>query len=165
MKNQTIPAYRLILFLLIPYAVGYLFNLSLGIPYLGMFLFYILPLSMVGFWFWIGTRFAHSPWNGAVSILIANSFGLASLLLYLWQIFLVEESNRNIVLSILSQCYTMPLCLTTGTLAAAFEPNTDTTGIVTAVLMQVFSFLFAAALLIGGYCYETRKQKKSHRLR
>lgn len=157
--NKTIPAYRLILYLLIPYATGLLFQFSLAIPYAGLIVFYILPLCMIGYWFWVGTRFAYSGWSTPVNLLVGNSLSIFSLLLYFFQLMLVNDKGLMQILSDLSQCYTISISMMTGTLAAAFEPNAETAGTITITMMQVLSVLFTSLLFFGGYSYASRKRK------
>ena len=47
----------LLLLTLVPVLAGYLLNLVLFIPVLGTLLFYLLPLAVTGFWFWLGGQF------------------------------------------------------------------------------------------------------------
>ena len=74
----------LFLLTLIPIAVGYLVNVLIMVPVIGMAGFYLLPLFTTAFWIYLGKQYARR-WKTVPALLIAHAVGFCSLLVYLWQ--------------------------------------------------------------------------------
>ena len=76
---------ELVLLTFVPILVGYLINATFFIPVIGTLLFYILPIVVLAFWFWLGSQYSKTDWGMVPSILIGSATGVLSLALYLWQ--------------------------------------------------------------------------------
>ena len=71
MKRKT-----LLLLTLVPVLTGYLLNLTILIPGLGMLLYYLMPCITLIFWFFLGDRYSTSEWNFIQSTIIGNGVGI-----------------------------------------------------------------------------------------
>ena len=85
----------LILLTLVPVIVGYLVNVLIMVPIIGMAGFYLLPLCTTAFWIYLGKQYARE-WKTLPAILIAHIVGFCSLTVYLWQFLLETDETRNI---------------------------------------------------------------------
>jgi len=97
---------------LAPALIGYIGNILLiwfikipRIPVLSTLLFYALPISVLVFWFWGGMKYSRTKLPAIAAVLIGNSIGIISFLIFIWQYFLVPEENRNFTLMAWSQHY------------------------------------------------------------
>ena len=61
----------LILLTLVPVIVGYLVNVLIMVPGIGMAGFYLLPLLTTAFWFYLGKQFARK-WKPVPAVLISQ---------------------------------------------------------------------------------------------
>ncbi len=95
----------LILLTLVPILIGWLINVFIYIPKVGMALFYVLPFVVLVFWFWLGRQYAKTDWSPLSAIIIGSASGLISLVLYIWQFHIITEEARNILIAALSQMY------------------------------------------------------------
>jgi len=77
----------------------------LFIPVVGTLAFYILPLVVLAFWFWLGGQYAKTNWGMAKSVLIGSGTGILSMVLYLWQFVMRSDETRNLPLAAFSQMY------------------------------------------------------------
>ena len=96
---------ELVLLTFVPVLVGYLINAAFFIPVIGTLLFYILPIVVLAFWFWLGSQYSKTDWGMVPSILIGSATGVLSLALYLWQFLGQSDETRNMNLAVLSQMY------------------------------------------------------------
>jgi hypothetical protein len=151
----------LIIFAFIPAIVGYLYNFFLiqllKIPSLITFLFYILPILILSFWFWVGGKFAQRNVKVFPAILIGNSIGIVSLLLYLWQFVFVSSDSRSLYLAGFSQDFSAGLSFFTARFAILFEPEKNVIGQATAIGIQVLGLLFMLIVFTLGYYLKKRK--------
>ena len=127
----------LILLSLVPVVVGWLVNILILVPVIGMAGFYLLPLLTTVFWFFLGKQYAHN-WKAVPAVLIAHTVGICSLLIYLWQFLLETDATRNLTLAAFSQMFSAstPLYLI-GKIAVLFESQPDYVGSASMVAMQV----------------------------
>ena len=95
----------LILLTLVPILIGWLINVFIYVPKVGMALFYVLPFVVLVFWFWLGRQYAKTDWSPLSAIIIGSASGLISLVLYIWQFHIITEEARNILIAALSQMY------------------------------------------------------------
>lgn len=95
----------LIILTLVPILIGWLINVFIHVPKVGMALLYVLPFVVLVFWFWLGRQYAKTDWRPLSAIIIGSASGLISLALYIWQFHIITEEARNIFLAALSQMY------------------------------------------------------------
>jgi len=151
---------RIILLLLtfVPVVTGYLLNMTILIPRLGMLLFYLLPCVTLLFWFFLGIRYAKSDWNFIQSTMIGNGVGILSLIIYFWQFLLCGDDSRNIFLASFSQDFTANTNLLTARLAMLFEAEKNTFTQTTSTAMQVLGLILMVFIFILGYGVGKRKK-------
>lgn len=152
----------LVLLTFVPIIVGYVVNLSLSLPVIGMVFFYLLPLFTTAFWFYLGRQYARSTWKTMPAILIGNATGIISLLIYLWQFLLETGETRNLNLAAASQMFSAsaPAYLF-GRVAILFEKQPNYTGITTMVALQVISVVYMIAVFSLAIFWEKRCLKKA----
>lgn len=150
----------LILLSFVPSIIGYILNLLLGVPVIGIAGFYLLPLLTTAFWFYLGKQYAHSAWKTISSILISHSVGICSLLIYLWQFFLETEETRNMILAGSSQMFSAstPMYLF-GWLAILFESQPNYAGRTTFVAMQVIALVYMVIVFSVAILWEKKRLK------
>lgn len=155
MKKRT-----LIMLTFVPMLVGYLVNLTLTIPVIGMALFYVLPLLTTVFWFHLGRQFARSSWKAVPAILIGNATGIVSFLVYWWQFVLETDETRNIPLAVASQMFSAstPLYLL-GKFALLFESQPNFAGRRAMVALQGISVVYMAAVFCAAMIRERMQMK------
>ena len=148
----------LILLTLVPLIVGYLVNVLIMVPKIGMVIFYLLPLCTTAFWGCLGKQYARK-WKTLPAVLIAHIVGVCSLLVYLWQFLLETDETRNIRLAALSQMFSAatPLYLFGG-IAQLVESQPDYAGIATSVAMQVIALIYMMIVFCIGIYLEKRKK-------
>lgn len=156
---------NLVLLTFVPVLVGYLINLVLFVPVVGMLFLYIVPLFVMVFWFYLGSEYSKTDWNVTSSVLIGNLIGILSLVLYLWQFLGKSDETRNMILAGVSQMYSaaIPGYLFAARLAVLFEAQPNYVGRTTMVAMQVISLIFMIAIFTVGYFWGKKHQKKIHR--
>lgn len=137
-----------------PLLIGWVINLVMANFGVSFFVFYILPFLTAIFWFLLGRQFGKTDWNAPMAILIGNAAGLVSLLLYLWQFWLVSDENRSMFLAGLSQMFaaSAPTYLFGG-LATLFEPDPNTIGRVSFLTLQVLGVLLMIVVFTAGYWF------------
>ena len=64
----------LLLLTLVPVIVGYLVNVLIMVPIIGMAGFYLLPLCTTAFWIYLGKQYARK-WKTIPAVLIAHIAG------------------------------------------------------------------------------------------
>ena len=151
----------LVLLTFVPVAVGYLVNILLALPVVGMAAFYVLPLLTTVFWFCLGRQFACSSWKTVPAICIGNATGIASLLIYLWQFLLESGETRNLDLAVLSQVFSAstPIYLFGGVIRFFYQLLNDVE-IATLAAMQVTSVVYMAAVFCAGLFWEKKQAKE-----
>jgi len=150
----------LILLTFVPIFVGWAVNLTILVPTIGMILFYVLPVLTTVFWIFLGKHFAHTSWKTIPAILIGNTTGIASILLYLWQVLLKTDETRNLTLTGISQMFSASAPgYILGRLAILFEREPNTIGSASAVALQVISVVYMIAIFSFAFLYEKSKSK------
>ena len=151
----------LVLLTFVPIVVGYLVNITLLLPVIGMLIYYVLPLLTTVFWFYLGRQYARSGWKTIPSILIGNATGILSLLVYLWQFLLVTDEARNLTLAGASQMFSAsaPMYLL-ARIAILFESQPNYIGRASMVALQVVSVIYMIAVFCAGMLWEKKNMKK-----
>lgn len=152
----------LVLLTFVPIVVGYIVNLSLFLPVIGMALLYVVPLFMTAFWFYLGRQYARSTWKTIPAILIGNATGIISLLIFLWQFLLETDETRNSILAGASQMFSasVPIYLF-GRVPNLFETQPNYTGIRIMVAMEVIAVVFMIAVFCAAIFWEKRRLKNA----
>jgi len=103
-----------------------------------MIMYYVVPLGVSGFWFYLGGLYSKTTWKCIPAVLIGSATGILSLILYLWQFLVLNSETRNMTLAVISQMYSVatPLYLF-AKLATLFESQPNYVGQTTMVAMQV----------------------------
>lgn len=146
----------LIIFAFIPTIMGYFYDLLFR-PALIVFLLYILPIFMFFLWFWVGGKFAKMNIKVLTSILIGNSIGIVSLLVYLWQFFIISEEQRNLTLAGLSQAFSTATGIYVIKLAVVIQPEKHIVGITTITITQILGLILMMGIFAAGYYFNKRK--------
>ena len=150
----------LILLSFVPVVVGWLVNILLMVPVIGMASFYLLPLLTTVFWFFLGKQYARK-WKAVPGVLIAHTVGICSLLIYLWQFLLETDATRNLILAGFSQMFSAstPLYLI-GRIAVLFERQPNYAGEATMVAMQVIGLVYMVIVFSVGMYLEKKRTKE-----
>ena len=148
----------LILLTLVPVIVGYLVNVLIMVPVIGMAGFYLLPLLTTAFWFYLGKQFARK-WKPVPAVLIAHTVGICSLLVYLWQFLLETDETRSLTLAGFSQMFSAstPLYLF-GRIARLVERQPNYAGRATMVAMQVIALVYMTVVFCIGIYWEKKRK-------
>ncbi len=149
----------LLLLTLVPVIVGYLVNVLIMVPIIGMAGFYLLPLCTTAFWIYLGKQYARK-WKTIPAVLIAHIVGGGcSLLVYLWQFLLETDETRNTTLAVFSQMFSAatPLYLFGG-IARLVESQPNYAGRATLVAMQVIALVYMMIVFCIGIYLEKRKK-------
>lgn len=147
------------LMIFVPTIIGYIYNMLLRIPILGMLLFYISPLLMIVFWFKVGGKFGELDKNIFFSVLVGNSLGIVSLLIYFWQFLLLSEERRNLLLAGFSQMFSTGVVMLTAPIAILFEPDKNNIGRTTGTAMQVLGLVLMILVFTMGYLWKKISDK------
>lgn len=154
----------LLLYVLTPTIVGYIYDLLLPYP-IGGILPYIMPVLMIIFWFWVGGQFARTRMNLFQAVLTGNSVGLISLAVYIWQFLLTADEQRNMLLARFSQMFGAVTDILTVRIAALFIPESDvygaaqTTNMILA--MQIINLIVMIIVFTLGYLWRKRKKRRT----
>lgn len=148
---------QLIVLALVPVILGYIINMLLIVPVVGIIVYYILPFATIVFWFWLGSRYAQTNWNIFLSVLIGNAVGLLSLALYLWQFIILNDDKQNIFIAGFSQMFTTCTNIYTAPIAVLFEAEQNTFTQTSATAMQYLGLILMMVVFIFGYIYGKRK--------
>ena len=150
MKKQM-----LLLLTLVPIVAGYIRNATILIPGLGTFLYYVIPIAIVVFWFWLGQQFARTDWKAIPAILLGNAAGMVSLMIYLWQFVLESDEPGNLALASFSSMFSSAVSsvwMARIAILLETEPNTigmaSTTGL-TVISTLYLVLIFAVAVFLG----------------
>lgn len=146
----------------VPIIVGYIVNLSLSLPVIGTVIYYVLPLLTTAFWFCLGTQYARTTWKTIPAILIGNSTGIISLLIYFWQFLLETDVTRNLTIAGASQMFSAsaPGYLLSR-IALLFEKQPNTIGMASAVALQVISVVYMIAVFSAAILLEKKRIKNT----
>ncbi len=159
MGETTIYILALVLILcsFIPIIVGYLVNILIMVPLIGMTGFYTFPILATICWFHLGKEYA-KKWKTLPAILIAHALGIISLIIYLWQFLLETDVTRNMFLSGFSQMFSAstPLYLL-GFIARFFESEPNYAGRASMVALQVIALVYMIIVFSIGIYFEKKK--------
>ena len=139
-----------------PILIGLLFNHFLLFIPLSI---YGAPFIMIVYWFWVGTKFTENVKNPIKAILLANSLGILSLVLYFWQFVIVADMERNLILAFFSQMFTAPLSFITAKIGLVFEQTPNEITQVTPLVMQVTGLILMIIVFFSGYLYKTNSKQ------
>lgn len=149
------------LFAFVPTLIGYIYSIFiikiLSIPFLGSLIFYLLPFTVLLLWFWVGRKFVQTKTTAFCAILIGNSVGILSLLLYVWQFIILSDQQRIFFLAGLSQHFSSIVGLLTAKVAVFFEPQKGVVGLVIMTGIQVIGLIVMVLVFAAGFFYEKRK--------
>ena len=150
----------LILLSLVPVVVGWLVNILILVPVIGMAGFYLLPLVTTVFWFFLGKQYARK-WKAVPAVLISHTVGVFSLLIYLWQFLLETDVTRNLTLAAFSQMFSAstPLYLI-GRIAVLFESQPNYAGRASMVAMQIIGLVYMVIVFSVGMYLEKKRTKE-----
>ena len=148
----------LFLLTLVPVVVGYLVNVLIMIPVIGMAGFYLLPLVTTAFWIYLGRQYARR-WKTVPALLIAHAVGFCSLVVYLWQFLLETDETRSRTLAVFSQMFSAstPMYLFGG-IARLVESQPNYAGRASMVAMQVIALIYMIIVFCIGIYLEKRKK-------
>lgn len=151
----------LILLTLVPLIVGYIVNITITIPGIGMIIYYVVPLGVIAFWFYLGSLYSKTTWKAIPAVLIGSATGILSLILYLWQFLWQSDEARNMVLAVVSQMYSAatPMYLFIR-LALLFESQANYMGRATMVAIQVIAVFLMIFIFTGGYIWGRKHKAK-----
>lgn len=148
---------KLLLMVLSPILIGLLFNnFLLFIP---LFI-YVAPFLMIVYWFWVGTKFTENVNNPIKAIVLANSIGIISLILYYWQFVVVADKGRNIILAGFSQLFTLPLSYISSYIVIRFGLIPNGINQSTILAMQVVGLILMIIVFFSGYFYKKNLSKQ-----
>lgn len=147
---------KLLLMALSPILIGLLFDYLVFIP---LFI-YIAPVLVIAYWFWVGTNFTENIRNPIKAIVLANSIGIISFVLYYWQFVIVTDKERNLILAGFSQMFTAPLSYITGKIGVLFEQTPNEITQVTFLVMQVAGLILMIIAFFSGYIYKKNLLKQ-----
>lgn len=155
-KSLLVPA------ALVPVLVGIMVNYTLAIPVIGSLLFTLLPMLTTVFWVFLGWQYARAGWKVLPAALTANSLGILSLAVYLWQFFGFTDETRNLALAGASQMFSAatPSWLL-GRIAILFESQPNYVGRAAMMGLQVLALVYMLLIFIGGYAAEKVVHKTS----
>jgi len=145
---------HLVLLTFVPILVGYAINLMFFIPVIGILAFYILPLMVLAFWFWLGGQYAKTNWGMAKAVLIGSGTGILSLALYLWQFVMQSDETRNLPLAAFSQMYSSAAPgYFIARIAMLFESEPNYVGQATMTAMNILPLILMAAVFSAGFLW------------
>lgn len=150
----------LVLLTFVPFIVGYIINISIRLPMIGMIIFYVLPLLTTVFWFYLGRQYARNTWKTIPALFVGNATGVVSLLIYLWQYLFKTEETRNMTLMSVSQMFSdaTPTYLL-GRVAILFENEPNYIGSTSMVALNVISFVYMIVVFLFGFILEKKTKK------
>jgi len=144
--------YKWFLFTFVPVIVGYVVNIFIMMPFVGMLLFYVLPILTTVFWYHIGGQYAKANWKLIPAALISNSSGFVSLVIYFWQFLIRTDETRSMLLAGWSQMFSasVPLYLF-GRIAILFESQPNTIGMTSVMALQVMALVYMMIVFVVGF--------------
>lgn len=160
MKKNT-----LILLTLVPVVTGYILNLTLLIPGLGLLLYYLIPCVTLFFWFYLGSKYSKIGWNIIQATIIGNGIGLISLIAYFWQFWGCHDDNRNMLIAGVSQYFVANTNLLTAKFAIIFESQANSISLISVTSMQLFGLFLMVIIFLSGYVFGKVRGKTKPSLR
>lgn len=140
---------------LVPVLVGIVVNYTLAIPLIGSALFTLLPLLTTAFWVFLGWQYARTGWKALPAVLTANSLGILSLAVYLWQFFGYTDENRNLALAGASQMFSAATpTWFLGRFAILFESQPNYVGRAAMMGLQIVALVYMLLVFLCGFAAE-----------
>lgn len=152
----------LILSALVPVLAGCVVNFTLRFPVIGPLLFQVVPFLTTVFWVFLGWQYARARWKALPAVLTANSLGIVSLAVYLWQFLSSTDETRNLALAGASQMFSAatPSWLL-GRFAILFESQPNYVGRSAMLALQVLALAYMVLIFVCGYTAEKVIHKTS----
>jgi hypothetical protein len=144
-----------------PILLGYLYNWLITIPALASACTYLVPVLTLAYWLWVGMCFARHFSSPFCAIMLGNSVGIVSFVLYIWQRLIVSEGQRILFLSAFSQMFSAPLSMLSAFFAIRMESYADYIGDVTFFWMQVFGLALMILFFSAGCLIHYRRESCS----
>ena len=152
----------LILLTIVPIILNYVIGYSFVIlrPSLGNLVYYFAPWLLLIFWFYAGKKYAEAEWKFIKSLFISHSIGILSLMLYLYQTYLLNDNTRNFFILGFSRAFTSLTYLFTARIAILFEAEKNIMTQTSTTAMQILGLILMATVFTCGYLSNTRKEKQ-----
>lgn len=146
----------------IPIVLGYIMNLLILVPGIGVSLLYIMPIIILIYWYWVGLRFSENIRNPLLGIASGNFFGILSLCIYYWQFIILDDQKRSIFLAGLSQYFTTPLNILTAKISMLFDKSPSIIDHNNILNMHISGTIIMIITFVIGYIVGIRKNKNQH---
>lgn len=143
-RKENLKIFSLIL---VPFILGQIINS----PILGYYFPFFLSIAFLGFWFWVGIKFAKLNIRRLYSLLIGNSLNIISLLLFVWSFFILSDTNRNLLIAGFSQYYAIPTLSISAKIYHLTNPEVFTNEYV------IISYVLMSLVFTTGFLYQARK--------
>lgn len=98
--------------------------------------------------------------NPIKAIVLANSIGIISLILYYWQFVVVADKGRNIILAGFSQMFTLPLSYISSYIMIRFGLIPNGINQSTILAIQVVGLILMIIVFFSGYFYKKNLSKQ-----
>lgn len=144
---EVVKNYKLIIFVLLPLFLGWLFNSTIVYLPISSIIMWILNIGFIVYWFWVGKQFGQLKLNRLFSFLIGNIIWIISFMLFIWQFIVVDDSKRNFFLAGISQYYILFTIMFPTKLVALFTDVLHSTQII------VTSYIFMLIIFLIGFIY------------
>ncbi len=103
----------------VPPVLGRLINT----PLFGYHFPFLASVAFVAFWIWVGGQFCRMNLGRTLNYLLGISLTVLSLILYVWQFFVVSGADRSMFLAGLSQWYAIPVTPVAAQIWSIFSPH------------------------------------------
>lgn len=146
---EVIKNYRLILLLLLPFLLGWLFNSTSF--FLNIYIKFTWPINIVFllYWFWVGKQFGQLRYNKFLVFLLGNVLWALSFGLFIWQFVFVDDPNRNLLIAAFSQLYPLLNVVLSSRIIMLFDNSLHGTQIVS-ISYIIMLFVFLSGFLYGS---------------
>lgn len=144
---EVVKHYKLIILVLLPLFLGWLFNSTIVYLPISSIIMWILNIGFIVYWFWVGKQFGQLKLNRLFSFLIGNIIWIISFMLFIWQFIVVDDSKRNFFLAGISQYYILFTIMFPTKLVALFTDVLHSTQII------VTSYIFMLIIFLIGFIY------------
>lgn len=153
---------RLILLAIAPMLIGYIYNLSLllMIPIIAQVLYYVVPILLIIYWYYVGEIYLKHIKNPFIAVLTGNSFAILSLVIYIWQFIILDDQNRSTIFAIIAQCFFAPIYILTAKIGPLFEPKPNSITQISVNVMNISALIIMVAVFVIGYMVHRRKALK-----
>lgn len=147
---------KLILFVITPFIVGLIIHslIDVGtymdssiILSIATILLRIWGFIAVIFWFFAGKQFKNSGLTKIKSFILGNSLWMISLIIYIWQFLLLDDTRRNLFLARIAHHYVLGFMSIASNIMFFFEEGVDGNTVV------LSSYLIMLIVFIVGFIY------------